>query len=903
MRQVSEGIAVATLSGRDLALQRRKVMALHGKTGFYQKKLNQRVEAVHKTRSTASTSSTIDSAFKTLDSESDRQFAAATNGRSVSRARRNAMNSKGKAAIKSASSMPSGRRRSSQHHIVTSNNPLTKIEHALPEKSCGCGSCNCGKAEQEFSNVRNASVTNVDQIIADAAQALPNTNIKMADSLNSRVFARARRAALAQDGKAGLKRVSQVAKIATSMPDMDWQTAIVKGASGRQVAMQRRLVCSLAGRTNVSKEDSRPSGRTRSTRSLLAPQKVEQGHTLSGHTVTGTMVERSKKVTGNEPGSCRPITGTEYIGAEQFQELCTTQPEPAPAKVNISSTLRNHKITGTELSQSKKITGDEPGSCRNVTGTEYLAAEHFEEFCPSKPAPAPLKVNVDWTEKEKAVTGTSVINTEKVTGNEQGSDRAITGTNYTRQSRDSAPDKVVISHTSHGRPVTGTAVGHTSKITGDESGACHNLVTGTEYLSAEQFKDICRSEPPVTPHKVSVMSSRGNLPVSGTEVGRSSSVTGDEPGSCHSITGTQYYNVSDFGELCNVNGPRKVNSMQTLTNQTVTGTEVGHSPKVTGDDKGGCKPVTGTDYVGANPEGCTVSTPISPVAKVLVDQTWRGQSVTGSYVGRSQKVTGNEYGECTPISGTPYIGRNQYSNFCESSSLVAQEANLPASANISAIAVTGDRPGANGSTMTGDDRGICELITGTPYIGADNIASKCLSSGRFVPRARASKESTLPPPPADFSIKTPARQAQERRNGNDTITGCVYTDERITGPVNKAGGLITGTPEFRHRDSKNQQIEQEVTIAAAQRLTGEGNQTGRPITGDAWFVQNRVTGTEGASSLTRNLSIRGEPRGGGINAQQFREMERPSVPESRITGSAGSATKGAVVTVSGGARA
>lgn len=904
MRQVSERIAVANLSGRELALRRRKVMALHGKTGTTSKKLYQQSAAVHKARNTASTTSTVNPVFTALDT-APKYIAPASTGRSASQARRNAMNRLGKAAVKSTSNMPSGRRRAQRHHNAAGTTLSPTAERETSAKSCNCSDCDCNKNTLDATYKRNAGDVSKVQIGSDSALLSTNVNYKPGDKLSSRAFSRARRAALAHDGKAGLKRVSQVVKIATTMPDVDWQTAITKGTTGRQVAKQHRFVQSIAGRAGVTKKEYRPSGRSRSPQSILgAPPKVEKGHTLAGHEVTGTMVERSKRVTGNEPGSCRPITGTEYIGAEQFEALCETRPEPSPAKVNVSSTLQSHKITGTELGRSIKVTGDEPGACRNVTGTEYLAAERYEEFCPSKPAPTPAKVNIDWTDKEKAVTGTSVIRSQKVTGNEHGADHAITGTTYTRQSVDSAPEKVIISHTGHGRPVTGTAVGHTAKITGDESGACHNNITGTEYLAAEQYKDFCRIEQPITPRKVSVMSSQDNQPISGTEVGRSGKVTGDEPGSCRSITGSQYYTASDFGELCNRNGPRKVNSMQTLANETVTGTEVNHSPKLTGDDKGVCKPVTGIDYVGANPEGCTVSTPVSPVAKVLEDQTWRGQPITGSYVGRSQKVTGAEYGDCAPISGTPYIGRNQYSNFCESSDLIAQKATLPASTSIPAIAVTGDRPGANGTAMTGDERGICEPVTGTPYIGADNIANKCVSKGRFAPRVTTIQEPVLPPPPSDFSIQTPARQAQERRVANEGITGYVYSDERITGPVNKAGGIITGTPEFRHRDSLNLQREQKETIAAAhQRLTGEGKQEGTRITGDAWHHQKRVTGTESASSQTRNLSMRGETRDVGTNAQHFREMERPPVPESRITGSAGSTTKGAVVTVSGGARA
>jgi len=99
-----------------------------------------------------------------------------------------------------------------------------------------------------------------------------------------------------------------------------------------------------------------------------------------------------------------------------------------------------------------------------------------------------------------------------------------------------------------------------------------------------------------------------------------------------------------------------------------------------------------------------------------------------------------------------------------------------------------------------------------------------------------------------------------------------------------------------------QQSAQAEVIAAARRLTGEGNQQGPRITGDAWNAQTRVTGTEGASALARNSSLRGQPRGSGVDARAFREIERPEVPESRITGSSGNTGKGAVVTLSGGAR-
>ena len=901
MTLTTDSTATATLSGRELALKRRKAMAVHGKKAVAKtssvmsaKPAASRMEPVAASVATAPAMSASPSASEAAIMAQARA-AVAANGRSASRARREALSTAGKAALQTAASRPSGRMRQKPQAAAY-------VAPAAAEKSaagCGCG-CNgakggCGDTSASAGVVSAASVS-----------AASNAPMKAIEP-TGRALARARRAALSQDGKAGLKRVAQATKIAASMPGQDWQAAITKGATGRQKAMQRRVVQSLAGSMKASNKEARPAGRMRARMETPAPAKVEEGHTLSGHGVTGTMVERSKKVTGNEPGSCRAVTGTEYVGAEQFDTLCSARPAPAPAKVGVSHTIGERKVTGTEVGRAANVTGDEPGNCRGITGTEYLAAERYDEMCSSRPAPAPAKVMLSDTAKGKGVTGTSVLRSEKMTGNESGSGRSITGTDYVKPANGGvAPEKVVLTHTSHGKPVTGTAVGHTSRLTGDENGACRGI-TGTEYLAQEQFTKVCSTSAPEAPRKVSVMSSRGNQPVSGTAVGRSGNVTGDEPGSCRNITGSQYYTSGSFGALCDTASPKKVASMQTLSGRTLTGTEVGRSPKVSGDEMGGCKPVTGTEYIGADQQQavCAVSTPVAPVAKVAVDQTWKGQSVTGTYVGRTNLVTGVESGGCSPISGTPYIGRGQYNGFCEAPALQAQEARIRTSAVIPAAAVTGDRPGAGGSVMTGDERGACEVVSGTPYIGVDNSTSQCSTSGRFVARTSAQVEMSRMPAPLDFSISTPARVAQQKQF-ND-VTGTGYSSERITGPVNKAGGLITGTPEFRHRDAASSQSAQAEAMAAARRLTGEGSQAGRAVTGDAWDAMSKVTGTEGASTLSRNPTVRGNPRGMGMNALRFRdevvEAQVPPVPDSRITGSAGNTGKGSLVTLSGGARA
>jgi hypothetical protein len=891
MPQAENSKASATLSGRELALKRRKAMALHGKSAFVktaaatQGASPRRAPAVAVTR-------TASSPIEPAKTVAPGAQAGASNGRMAAQAHREAMSRRGKAAVsRPASSRPTGR--------VRPNAPGA-VATARQAGDCGCKGepCDCKEPGAR------PAVAQHDAGSPSPRPASTPTRVPAANLPKGRALARARREALARNGKAGLVRATHLARAAAVMNDRDWQAAIVgERTSGRQVAMQRRMVQSLAGKAGSAgtSKKSRPSGRKRARLEIPAPPKVQEGHTLSGQAVTGTLVEGSRKLTGVEAGACRAVTGTEYIGAELYEQQCPTRPAPNPPKIGVSSTAREHKVTGTEIGRSLRVTGDEIGACRGITGTEYLSAERFGEFCSTKPEPTPPKVGTSATAKGQPVTGTVVGRSPRVTGDEPGSDRSITGTGYASPAADTAPDKVDVTHTARGTTVTGSSVGQTSRMTGDEPGACRGI-TGTEYLSAEQFKEVCGTTPPPTPRKVSVMLSQAQQPVSGTEVGRSSRVTGDEPGSCREITGSQYYTAADFGNLCNVSGPRKVGDMKTVSGGRVTGTEVARNPKMSGDEKGGCKPITGTDYVSAEQlqAVCATSTPVSAVNKVAVDQTWRGQPITGSPIGRGPRVTGDEPGGCAPISGTPYIGRSQYGAFCPTPALSAQEARLPSDALIPAQAVTGDRPGAGGSAMTGDERGACEVISGTPYVGVDNSTPHCATSGRFVQRVRTWDEPVRPPAPADFSILSPARVAHERRF--DQITGTGYNSERITGPVNKANGLITGTPEFRHGDAGMLKQDQEEVIAAARRLTGEGSQAGTQITGDAWDAASRVTGTEGTSSLARNMSQRGQPRGEVANARRFREVEHPEVPESRVTGSSGNTGKGAVVTLSGGAR-
>ncbi len=751
--------ANVTLSGRELAMQRRQAMARLGKGG------------AGKTAAAGKSPAMVRSAAHVVPA------AAAGTANAGSMTAATAL------AIPAPAVNPARARREALSRMGKNALPAAQQRSGAPQRGPVAAPAGGSIAPADVRPAITADISTaatMPAMAASAPAASSETDARSAAAPTGRALARARRAVLAKEGKTGLKRVAQAVKIAAALPEQNWQAAISQGATGRQIAMQHRLVRSLTGRDGSETTTTRPAGRIRPTVAKgEAPIKVEEGHTLSGQRVTGTMVERSKLVTGNEPGAARAITGTEYIGAEQFERQGVARPQGAPAKVAVTETAKGKTVTGALVGRSSKVTGDEVGATRAVTGTDYLGAA----------APA------------------------------------------------AAPEKVALTHTARGKTVTGTFVGRSGKMTGDERGMCAK-VTGTEYLSAEQVRTECAVEPLASPAKVTLSTTRGSQSVSGAAVGRSQRVTGDEPGACRPITGSQYYNADDFAALCAVPSPRRTASVMSrpARQDAAPAMEIGF-PKSVGD--------AGLEAA------CATSHPFG-------------------------------------------LGVDRRRNAGNASATVAV---------IPAVAVTGDRPGAGGSAMTGDERGACLPVSGTPYLGEDNTAPNCPTpaSGRFLSRVPQFRQEEAAPAPHDFSIVSPARSAWERRESS--VTGTASCDDRITGPINKAGGLITGTPDFRHRAVAARAEEGESAAAAASRLSGEAQARAR-ITGDAWHARSRVTGTEGASALTRNPSQRGEPRGAGVvGAREFRAIERQPVPESRVTGSSGNTMRGALVTVSGGARA
>jgi len=412
------------------------------------------------------------------------------------------------------------------------------------------------------------------------------------------------------------------------------------------------------------------------------------------------------------------------------------------------------------------------------------------------------------------------------------------------------------------------------------------------------------------PWKVGESQTGHGQTLTGSIVGRSSRVTGNEPGTCKNITGVEYIGADQSKMFCsngNQPGPMKVGISKTLRGGTTTGTMIGRSSRVTGDEPGSCRNITGDDYIGQEQySGFCDKTPAPKDRKVGVSQTYHGKSVSGSLTDRSSRVTGNEPGTCNAITGTPYAGAEQYKSYCEPDQASQATARMQRKKGPAGSVMTGIQPGLGGKA-TGDRRGACEPLTGTPYVGADQFAEACPATPAE-PGSPDFPQQLGDTPWGKFSIQSPVHASQG--DEHYAVTGSRYEQGKITGPFGMADGKVTGTEEARFGQGNGApamaapipRTAEQVQGRVKPRISGEGIDVGLKITGDDWDRGDRVTGTEGMTATKRNPTRQGRATSAMQMKLEMKRNEDVPEPTSPVTGSSGNTEKGSLVTYSGGAR-
>lgn len=496
------------------------------------------------------------------------------------------------------------------------------------------------------------------------------------------------------------------------------------------------------------------------------------------------------------------------------------QPLKYTPKVADSRTYAGLHVTGVRIGRGLNVTGDEPGDAKQVTGTQYVGTEGG--FSPRE---AGVKVGASRTAGGLVVTGTQVRSKIMITGDESNAALRITG------EADQGIDDDVLNrreqgayasmqferqNNPHGHTVFGTNLGRSIRSVG----------------SRERDRERALEK------------TLGGLPISGTAVGRSVRVTGDEPGSCRTITGDQYLMAGKEQSLCDGLPQGRAAAYARA------GNAVGAN--------GRPDPVTG--------------------GKVAVSETWSRQRVTGVDVEHNDQVTGDEYGVCSSLTGTPYVGPGQYDAYCDNDA-AARHATPGLSAG---NRVTGDTP-LNAAYVTGTQRGAGRAVTGTPYYRDETGVSDSMNTLETISQR--------------FSVRTPQRDAQLQADAG--AIDAPTAESRITGSFAIGAGKITGNQEF-HFSPRGRADSDAV---ARMRITGEGRVAGPAITGGAWAEHGNVTGTEDYIATERNPSQRAGKPHGFANATLWKNAGKHEAPKQIVTGMVGwSAKSAAKVTLSGGAQ-
>lgn len=596
---------VAGMSGRALALARRKAVSVAGKQAL-QSSVPSRprgaaaatAPAPDRTPAPSLPPAPVPSASPGTKSRPAVRQPVAGNagagggaGRTAALARRKAMSSKGKVAI------------DRQDRVRDGDRAKPAVEPAAAQDvSRHDGNCSCGAKGSSASGASDLCLLRAATPSRGSGRPKPRGSRRNETRMNpGRAASLARRQAQSSRGKAGLG--------ASGLSPAQTARAANPQLSGRALAQALREQRSRRG--SAGQKPSAPTGRSRAARTAAAqgaaqdaPWKVGASQTSHGQTVTGTLVGRSRDVTGDEPGTCRIVTGTEYLSADIFRDFCQSELPKSVKRGSASPTGGGNPVTGNQVGRSAKVTGDEPGTCKQVTGTEYMGANLQEAFCGIEPEPGPARPGSSETRGGKRVTGSNVGRSGKVTGDEVGASRTLTGTQYMPSgSPGTAPPKVGTGATLLGGVVTGTLVGRHRAMTGDEAGSCRN-VTGDDYIGLEQFGRFCESVPTRTERKAGISATLGGERITGTLTGRASRVTGDEPGTCKAVTGTPYAGSEQYDAYCEPSQAARAADRMQPSKRTfglaLTGLQPGVGGRTTGDATGACEPVTGTPYIAAD---------------------------------------------------------------------------------------------------------------------------------------------------------------------------------------------------------------------------------------------------------------------------------------------------------------
>ena len=415
--------------------------------------------------------------------------------------------------------------------------------------------------------------------------------------------------------------------------------------------------------------------------------KVSEGVGGSAERVTSSRTGEGRRVTGDDRATLMPISGAQYMAADGSADSRSGAP-----KVGLMRTASGQTVSGTLVRSQVRVTGDEAGGSIAITGK---ADQRLEDD---------LTTRTDRTGAPSAQFQRQA--------NPQGG--ALLGGNLGRSvrsagSRDRSRSPAVET-TERGQTVTGSALGRSSRMTGDETGACRT-VTGNQYMAPARA-NMAAGNPggtpfdPVAVTKVSHSESRGGQRISGMNVEHNPRVTGDEPGRCPALTGSQYKGAGTFA---GTGGPASFDPASGRNAVRAAGQVTGNTPRncdaVTGTARGAGRDITGTRYYA--PSQADEALPADPVA--TLDTRFSVRSVQRAAHLQADRTAPAQAGASSRITGSFAVGQDKVTGNLEflTRTRAAQPGDKPSARN----RVSGE--GIDGGHITGDAWGAHSAVTGT----------------------------------------------------------------------------------------------------------------------------------------------------------------------------------------------
>ncbi len=456
----------------------------------------------------------------------------------------------------------------------------------------------------------------------------------------------------------------------------------------KDLARARRAAIASGGRAGVA---APPAVHTTPQGTISYSPKVTESGTQGGQRVTGIRIGEGRQVTGDERGTLMPVSGTPYIDTDG-----PTAYRPASPKVGHMRTAGGQTVSGTLVRSQVRITGDEAGGAVGITGKVDPRLDDDLTTRGSQSGFASSQFQRQANPHGSTVFGTNLGRSVRSAGSR---DRSRT---------------LAIETTEKGQVVTGSALGRSTRTTGDESGACRT-VTGNQYLAPARAQAACGGPAaasgaprpdPVTANKVSVSESWGGQRITGMDVEHNPRVTGDEPGSCSALTGSQYQGRSTADGWCDPAsaGAAAARRAARAVSQ-VTGDTPLHGDTVTGIARGAGRDITGTPYHAT--VQADSAPPANPVA--TLDNRFSVRSVQRAAHLLAGTAVSAPAGTALRITGSFAVGGDKVTG--NSEFLVrprsVQAGDKPAAHN----RISGE--GMDGGKITGDAWGAHRSVTGT----------------------------------------------------------------------------------------------------------------------------------------------------------------------------------------------